>query len=70
MITKEQALTANNFTSTHRTNADGTPQRFRRNGKTKTWKRQPERFEIPVKYGLYGYGYITENNANQFNVAE
>lgn len=70
MITKEQALTANNFTNTHWTNADGTPQRFRRNGKTKTWKRQPERFEIPVKYGLDGYGYITENNAHRFNAEQ
>jgi hypothetical protein len=38
---------------------------WRVNGKVKTWKRQPERFQIPVKYGLYVYGYITEKNINE-----
>jgi len=32
------------------------------NGQPKTWKRQPERVQIPYKYGLYEYGYITEND--------
>lgn len=58
MITYEQALTANHFE--HRTlkNADGTPVRARRNGKTKTWKTRPGHFKIPVKHGLKGYFYI------------
>ena len=43
-------------------NADGTPQRWRVNGKVKTWKRSIERVQVPVKYGLYGYGYVTEND--------
>jgi hypothetical protein len=33
---------------------------LRRNGRTKTWKRNPERFYIPVKWGMYGYGVIDE----------
>jgi hypothetical protein len=42
-------------------NADGTPQRWRVNGQVKTWKRNPEKVIIPVKYGLYNYDYITED---------
>lgn len=33
---------------------------WRRNGATQTWKRDPGRFRVPVKYGLYGYGAITD----------
>lgn len=43
-------------------NADKSPARWRVNGNVKTWKRQPERLQIPVKYGLYGYDYLTEND--------
>ena len=35
---------------------------WRRNGATKAWKRSPERYQVPVKYGLYRYGYITESD--------
>lgn len=45
-------------------NSDGTPQRWRVNGKPKVWKRSPERVQVPVKHGLYSYGYITENDLN------
>ena len=38
--------------------------KWRVNGKVKLWKRSPERFEIPVKHGLYRYSYVTEHNAN------
>lgn len=31
----------------------------RRNGQTKRWKREPERFSLPVKYGLYEAFRIT-----------
>jgi hypothetical protein len=41
-------------------NADGTPQRWRVNGKVKTWKRSPERVQVPVKHGLRTFDYITE----------
>lgn len=32
----------------------------RRNGATRTWKRDPKRFRIPVKYGFRGCSAITE----------
>lgn len=44
--------------------------RWRRNGKTKHWKRTPTRFRIPVKHGLWGYGYITDENIGMFHSAE
>jgi hypothetical protein len=34
--------------------------RVRVNGRPKIWVRQPNRAQVPYKYGLYGYGYITE----------
>ena len=36
--------------------------RVRRNGMTKRWKRKPTEFKIPVKFGLYQYGYIDNTN--------
>ena len=43
-------------------NADNTPQRWRVNGKPKTWKRSPERVQVPLKHGLYSYDYLTEHD--------
>lgn len=45
-----------------------TGRRWRRNGKTKLWKTRPQEFRIPVKFGLYAYGYITEANEADFEV--
>ena len=66
MVTKEDALTENEFhlgTCSSITGPRGgvTIRRYvaRRNGKTKTWKRQPEKFQVPYRYGLYEHGYIT-----------
>lgn len=69
MITKEQAMNANSFICLDVNNADGTPARLRRNGKTKTWKTRPNDFMVPVKYGLYGHTYITHENAHRFDIA-
>jgi hypothetical protein len=33
------------------------------NGAVKLWKRNPDRFEAPIKYGMYEYDYMTENDA-------
>jgi hypothetical protein len=33
---------------------------WRRNGATKTWKSRPGAFRIPVKHGMYQYGYIDD----------
>ena len=50
------------------TNSDGTPVRWRVTGQVKTWKTRPEQFKIPVKHGLYDYGYITESNLHLFHL--
>jgi len=38
------------------------------NGKTKTWKRDLNRFEVPISHGLYDHGYIDERNAYDFHL--
>ena len=45
-------------------NADNTPQRWKVNGKVKTWKRDINRIEIPLKHGLYSYDYLTQDDLN------
>jgi hypothetical protein len=49
-------------------NRDGTPRRWRVNGEPKTWKRSPERVQVPVKHGLYSFAYITERELDQFSL--
>jgi len=51
-------------------NADGSPQRWRVNGKVKTWKRSPERFKVPIKHGLWSYDYLTEDTADLLCLTE
>lgn len=68
MITKQQAMTEREFHHTTAKNADGTPLRCRANGKCKTWKTRPDEFRLPVKYGLKQCFYITEDNANEWNI--
>lgn len=65
MITKEQALTKQYFLQVNDGNGKPLtkPIRWRANGKCKTWKTRPEEFCLPVKHGLYDYGYITHDNA-------
>lgn len=46
----------------------GTGRRWRVNGKVKLWKRSPERFQIPVKHGLYSFNYVNEHNAYMMEV--
>lgn len=66
MLTKEQIQSARGFERVTLKNKDKSPLRCRRNGATKYWKRNPERFRIPVKYGLYTCFYITELNVNDW----
>lgn len=65
MITKTQALKVKEVHSdTGRyASRDGQPKChvWRRNGRTKTFVRDVERFVLPVKFGLYAYQRITEN---------
>ena len=51
-------------------NADGTPQRWRVNGMVKRWKRNRDRIQVPLKYGLYGYGYLTEDDLDLVSMAD
>jgi hypothetical protein len=32
----------------------------RRDGRTQYWKRNPDRFRLPIKFGMYSYGAIDE----------
>jgi len=43
-------------------NTDGSPERWRVNGKPQTWKRNPQRIRVPIKRGMYEYGYLDEND--------
>lgn len=45
-------------------------EKWRRNGATQHWKRDPERFVIPIKYGLREYAYLTPDNVAEFHAAE
>lgn len=67
MITLEEArgLTRGQvlYHVSHR-NADGTAQRWRVNGEVKTWVRSPEKVKVPVKSGMYLFGYVTERDLN------
>ena len=68
MLTYEQATDPNSREFWHMTltNADGTPLRARRNGKTKVWKTRPGAFNIPVKYGLREHFNIVETTAHEW----
>jgi hypothetical protein len=66
MITKEDAIAGGEFYHVTLRNADGSALRCRSNGKCKTWKRNPERFRLPVKYGCRAYLYITSENAKDW----
>ena len=74
MITKEQALTATLFHENGCSRTVGprggvmvSMHPWRRNGKTQTWKTRPDDFRVPIKRGLYDYGYLTHNNASSFH---
>lgn len=71
-ITLEQAKNLQHGTVLHHVsnrNADGTPQRWRVNGKVKTWKRNPGRVQVPIKHGLYNHDYLTENELDLLTIA-
>jgi hypothetical protein len=40
----------------------GDARRVKINGAPKTWKRSPQRLEVPVKYGMYEYARFDEND--------
>ena len=51
-------------------NSDGTPQRWKVNGRVKTWKRDKSRVSVPIKHGLYSYDYITEGILSYLSLTE
>jgi hypothetical protein len=69
MVTKEECGTSSEFWHVSLTNADGTPVRCRANGALKTWKRDPDRFQLPVKYGFKSCFYLTPRNAHEWVTA-
>jgi hypothetical protein len=50
-------------------NCDGTPMRFKVNGAPQAFKRNLNNARLPVKRGLWEYGYITASNVADFEVA-
>lgn len=80
MVTKQQALTARVFHYVGKQQCKRTvgPRggvkvsivECRRNGATKTWKTRPQEFRVPVKYGMYEYAYISQDNAEDWHTAE
>lgn len=72
MITKEVAESLGHRRELHHVSAKdsrGNPVRCRVNGKCKVWARQPEKFRLPVKYGLKFCFYIDNSNAADWTVA-
>ena len=74
MVTKEQAQTAHKFHCGDCTRTVGprggvtvAQMVYRRNGRTQTWKTRPTHFSVPVKYGMYEYGYVDHTNASHFH---
>lgn len=51
-------------------NSRGLPVVCRVNGKCKTWKKQTDKFKLPVKYGLRDCFYITNDNAYEWCLTE
>jgi len=69
MITLEQAKALKHGTTLYCAvlyNSDGSPARFRVNGKPKTWKRDHSRVAVPLKRGLYEYAYLDQYNLSDF----
>ena len=77
MITKEEAVTSDEFHhgNCHRVvgprgNIKVYSTIVRRGGKTKTWKRSPESFKVPVKHGIKTWFWITEVNSENWHTKE
>ncbi len=48
-------------------NNDKTPARWRVNGQVKTLKRDPNYVRVPLKHGLYSYGYLVNGERAYVN---
>ena len=73
MITKEQAMELHHGQVIYRDvgrNADGSPLRYRVNGKCKTWVTRPDEFRVPLKQGFYGHDYLDQRVALSYHLTE
>lgn len=70
MLTQDQIMNARHFEHVTLKNADKTPLRARRNGKTQTWKTRPGEFRIPAKHGLKDTFNITQANVHEWAVPQ
>lgn len=69
VITRETVSDANEFWHRYMRNADNSPVRCRRSGKTKLWKTRPNDYRIPVKYGLKKSFYLTHETSINWCIA-
>jgi len=68
VVNQHTVLDAYTFWHRTATYSDGvSPIQCRKNGAVKTWKRQPGKFRVPVKYGMYDYFYIDNDNAHEWS---
>lgn len=68
MVTKEQAETCRNFKHLTEKDSRGKPVVCRVSGSCRVWKTRPNEFKLPVKYGLRTSFYITNDNADKWEV--
>ena len=66
MITKEQALQLRHRQIIY----DNTNHRWYVNGKCKTWKKDPDKFQVPIKHGLYTFSYLNNWNNHLLRLEE
>lgn len=64
MITKEQCLAAMHSQYVYHLPSG---RKWRVSGRCKVWVRTPESFRLPIKWGLYNSGTITETNCSEFS---
>ena len=72
-MTLEQAKNLKPYDHIYAVDYDASPPRVIRvkvNGKPKTWKRRPNDVLIPVKYGLYTYFDIWDNDLDCWYLTE
>ena len=73
MITLEEAKHLSHGTILYHVknrNSDGTAQRWRVNGKPKTWKTRPDEVRVPIKHGLYAYDYLDQDTLHLVSLTD
>jgi hypothetical protein len=53
-LTRDEILNLS-YSHCHFLANDGTIRNLKVNGKVRTWKRNPNRIEVPIKYGMYEF---------------